>query len=191
MAATLLRAEIEDHYAGDSLCRYEIVDGVEVEVPPMSAYTDEVALRTYNGILLYLAKNDIGQAQHEIMFRLALPQDRNRIPDVSFVSYERWPKNKPYPSRGKKARDVVPDLAIEVISPGDLMEESMAKIDEYFRSGVRMVWLVHCNLKMVYVYQSMKSVQILDADEILDGADVLPGFQLELKRLFPLTVDQE
>lgn len=98
--------------------RFEIVDGIEIEVPPMSAYSDEVALRIFGNLILFLEHNDIGKAQHEVLFRLPLPKERNRIPDVAFTSYERWPKDRPYPNRGK-ARNVVPDLAVEVMSPGD------------------------------------------------------------------------
>ncbi len=41
---------------------------------------------------------------------------RNRRPDLAFVSFDRWPIDRPMSSRDN-AWDVVPDLAVEVTSP--------------------------------------------------------------------------
>ena len=141
---------------------------------------------------VFLETTELGTAQHEVLFRLALPKDRNRIPDVAFTSYERWPKDRPFPFRGN-ARDVVPDLAVEVVSPGDLVEELLTKIDEYFRAGVRLVWIVHCNLKQVHVYRSIDDsmIRVLTEADDLDGEDVLPGFRVPVASFFPPSIPEE
>jgi Uma2 family endonuclease len=191
MASTaLLESDQENGVLDDPVCRFEIVDGVQVEVPPMSIYSERVATNLLAAIFGYLAKNAIGIAEYEALYRLPIPEDRNRRPDVSFVSYDRWPKDRPVPYRGN-ARDVVPDLAVEVVSPNDLVEELTTKIDEFFRARVRLLWVVHCNLRQVYVYRSSTSIEVLtDADE-LKGDDVLPGFQVAIASLFPPVVPPE
>ena len=170
--------------------RFEIIDGREVEVPPMSAYSNEVGNRIFRRLSVFLDQNEIGEAQLGALFHLKLPKDRSRIPDVAFISYERWPKNRPFPYRGN-LRDVVPELTVEVVSPNDGIEELMTKLDEYFRAGVRLVWIVHCNLRQVYVYQSLTSIRVLTETEELEGGDVLPGFRTPIGRLFPAVLLEE
>jgi Uma2 family endonuclease len=75
-----------------------------------------------------------------MLFHLPLPIGRNRRPDVAFVPYTRWRKNRPIPS--VNAWDVLPDVCVEEVSPNDLIDELMDKLVEYFRSGVRQVGVV-------------------------------------------------
>ena len=55
---------------------------------------------------------------------------------------------------------------------------------DYFRAGVRQVWVVYSRQGIVHVCTSMTQVQILTVDEELDGGDLLPGFRLPLAALF-------
>src|ERR1700709_1460727 len=84
---------------------------------------------------------DIGEACIEVLFKLPLAKDRNRKPDVAFVSYARWPKYQPFPATNAWA--VLPDICVEVVSPNDLADEIETKINEYFEAGVRLVWIVY------------------------------------------------
>ena len=159
-------------------------------MPFPSVYSSEVENRIFRKLGLFLDAKDLGEAQHDALFRLALPENRCRIPSVAFTSYERWPKDRPYPFRSN-IRDVVPDLAVEVVGSGDFVEDLLTKIDEYFRAGVRLVWVVHCNLKQVYVYRSATVIRVLtDADD-LEGEDVLPGFRVPVASLFPAAIPEE
>ena len=67
------------------------------------------------------------------------------------------------------AWDVVPDLAVEVISPHNPAEESVQKIREYFEAGVILVWVVYPEERQVYVYESPKQIRVLTGDDTLDG----------------------
>jgi Uma2 family endonuclease len=102
---------------------------------------------------------------------------------VAFVSKDRWPNGRALTPE-QNAWDVVPNIAVETISPSDLNEEILDKIDEYFRAGVELVWTVHPKQKLIYVNESPTSVRILTDHDILDGGKVLPQFQLPLKELF-------
>ena len=163
---------------------FEIIDGQRVELPPMSAYAVRVSFRIASVIGQFAGANGLGEAAHEELFRLPLERDRNRRPDAAFVSYERWPKDRPMPLAGN-AWEVVPDLAVEVVSPTDLFEELMDKIAEYFQAGVRLVWVVSPRLRMIQVYESLTQLRILTAADELDGGAVLPGFRTPVAALFP------
>lgn len=163
---------------------YEIIDGQRVELPPMSAYASRVATRLVGWLSGFAEDNDVGEVASETLFRLPLGRLRNRRPDVAFVSYERWPKDRPQPA-ADNAWDVVPDLAVEVISPNDLADEILQKVAEYFQAGVRLVWVVYPVHRVVYVYESWTRVSIRTSAEELDGGPVLQGLRLSLAKLFP------
>ena len=104
-----------------------------------------------------------------------------RIPDVSYISWARIPGGRmpkePIP-------DLVPDLAVEVLSPSNTPREMALKRRHYFEAGVRLVWIVDPRRRTVAVYTGPDRPTRLDASATLDGGDVLPGFALPLARLF-------
>lgn len=164
--------------------RYEIIDGVRVELQPMSAESSVLASDLVYHLSHYRFTHDLGRVVTEVLFRLPLTQARNRRPDVAFVPYSRAPKNAPVPSTN--AWDVLPDLVTEVISPTDSVEDLMERIHEYFEAGIRLVWVIFPRRKEVYVYESPSKVTVKSRTETLDGGAVLPGFVLPLAELFPL-----
>jgi Uma2 family endonuclease len=163
---------------------FEIIDGKIMELPPMSAYAVRIASSLARKLGNFAEANNLGEAVHEVLFRLPLERDRNRRPDAAFVSYQRWPKDRPMPIGGN-AWDVAPDLAVEVISPTDLAEELFDKTAEYFQAGVRLVWHVYPRLRFVQVYESLTFARGLTAADELDGGAVLPGFRIPVAALFP------
>jgi len=173
----------DDEFDLDDETLYEIVDGERLELPPMSAYSLIVASRLHFRIGAHALSRSLGEAVMETLFHLGLPVDRNRRPDAAFVSYQRWPKGKPQSWRGN-AWDVVPDLAVEVVSPNDFATEILIKLSEYFRAGVRLVWVVYPNLRIIHVYSSFTTIHVLTQSDALDGGEVLPGLKLPLAELF-------
>lgn len=167
----------------DNHDHYEIVDGQRVELPPMSADSQALANRLTRHLSNFGIAQDIGEAYSEMLFKLPLPIDRNRKPDIAFVPYSRWAKYRPLPSTN--AWDVLPDLCVEVISPNDMAEEIETKINEYFQSGVKLVWVTYPRHERIYVYDSISQVRCLTRSDTLDGGSVLPGFALPLSELFP------
>jgi Uma2 family endonuclease len=163
---------------------FEVIDGQRVELPPMSAFAAIIASRLLGALHYFLLSHPLGEAVMETLFQLALPIDRNRRPDVAFVSFQRWPRSQRQ-SPEANAWKVVPNLAVEVVSPHDYLEDVLDKIVEYFEAGVEQVWLVHPRHQLIYVYESWSKVKILTVADELDGGPVLPGFRLPLKTLFP------
>jgi Uma2 family endonuclease len=174
---------------------FEIIDGRRIEIPPRSAYSATIASRVVLKMGAFADKRSLGEVVCAMLFRLPLEEDlkRNRRPDVAFVSYDRWPADRPQSTRDN-AWDVVPDLAVEVTSPNDLANAQQEKISEYFRAGVRLVWAIFPERRIVHVYEAHDKIRVVTGAGILDGGIVLPGFELPLDRLFgpivPVDVDE-
>ena len=167
----------------DDEALYEILDGERVETTPMGVTAFRLANFLASRMILHAVPGDLGETIVEGLFHLPLPVDRNRRPDVAFVSYTRWPMGTPT-DRKANAWEVVPELIVEIVSPTDQVEELMRKINEYFQAGVMLVWVVHVEQGLVYVYESPTRVVVLGRGDALDGGAVLPGFRLELSQLF-------
>jgi Uma2 family endonuclease len=126
---------------------------------------------------------DVGQAVTEVLFHLPLPKERDRRPDAAFVNFQRWAKGRPMPGK-ENAWHVVPNLAVEVVSPHDFAEELLEKIEEYFRAGVQLVWVVYPRQQLVHVYESINQIRVVTRTGELDGGVVLPDFRLPLPEIF-------
>jgi Uma2 family endonuclease len=160
---------------------YEVVDGEKV-VKRMSTYENVLAGVLFAHLHGHAVTNGLGRATIEVMFDLPnLPNDRR--PDVAFVSYSRWPLDRRPPA--VDAWPVVPELAAEVVSPTDDMTDVMEKVEDYFRSGVSVVWLVLPQQERVYVYTTPTAVRVLSRTDELTGNPAIPGFRLPLAELFP------
>src|SRR5207253_1195167 len=80
--------------------------------------------------------------------------------------------------------DTVPNLAIEVISPTNTVVDLAQKIEDYFRSGVQVIWVLYPKQRMVHVWASPTQIDVVREQDELDGGSVLPGFRLRVATLF-------
>ena len=81
---------------------------------------------------------------------------------------------------------MVPDIAAEVVSPTGLAEDLLAKVREYLRGGVRLVWVVYPGVKEVHAYwPGANAIRVYAAGDELDAGDILPGFRTSVGPLFP------
>jgi Uma2 family endonuclease len=104
-----------------------------------------------------------------------------RIPDVSFIRRQRAPDGK-LPK--EPLLTLVPDLAVEVLSPGNTPAEMKRKLRDYFLAGIPLVWVINPKKQTAEVYTAPDKKQRVGKDQALDGGDILPGFSLSLKDLF-------
>jgi Uma2 family endonuclease len=162
---------------------YEIVNGVRVEVPPMSAFASRLASRLARHINNVAEPLGAGEAVTETLFRLPLATEQERRPDVAYVSAKRWPLEREL-LIAPRAWDVVPDLVVEVVSPTDRIEDLEEKLMEYFEAGVTTVWVVYPRSKAVHVYDSLDQIRVVREPQELDGGTVLPGFRLPVATVF-------
>ncbi|HEU5118869.1 MAG TPA: Uma2 family endonuclease [Isosphaeraceae bacterium] len=157
----------------------ELVEGTLVE-KTMGYEEGRLAgvLLTYLNIFLW--QHDLGIANGPDG-TLKLTTGLIRIPDVSFVSWDRLPNRQP--PKGPIPHLAL-DLAVEVISQGNTRAEMDRKLLEYFDAGTRLVWFVYPKTRTVRVYTSPRDSAVLTADDHLDGGDVLPGFSVSVNELF-------
>jgi Uma2 family endonuclease len=113
-------------------------------------------------------------------FLLSRDPDSVLGPDVAFLRKERLRDIENI----EKFVPFGPDLAVEVLSPSNTVTEMDEKIALYFAAGSRSVWIVNPRQKTVAVYTSPHDVRILGVNDTLEGGEVLPGFALELSKLF-------
>ena len=104
-----------------------------------------------------------------------------RIPDVAFASWDRFPERR---WTGEPIPDLVPDLVVEVLSESNTAAEMRIKTREYFKAGVRQVWLVDPKPRTVTVFESPVESATLHENETVNGGTLLPGFTLSLNELF-------
>jgi Uma2 family endonuclease len=157
----------------------ELVDGTLVE---KAAGFFESRL---GGVLLHVLENYL--EEHNL--GICVPADammrivpgRVRLPDVSFINWDRLP-NRKVPT--EPIANLVPDLAVEVLSKSNTRREMEGKRDDYFQGGARLVWEINPKKQSARVYTSPNQFQEIGPEGALDGGDVLPGFVLPLKRLF-------
>ena len=158
---------------------FELEAGILVE-KAMGWYESLLAGIIITELHLYLRSQDLGKVfGADGPFRI-LP-GVVKIPDVSFISWERWPKEAP-PRRPIPA--LIPDLVVEVLSETNTEREMDAKLEKYFEAGVRLVWYVDPATRSARVFAGPTEVRRIEPDSVLDGGDLLPGFQLSLRRLF-------
>ena len=160
--------------------RYELVKGELRKMTPAGGPHGKVANRTGWLLTQHVEPNQLGVVfAAETGFRLAVDPDTVRAPDVAFVSRERiqrigipegyWPG--------------APDLAIEVVSPGDTYIEVEDKVMEWLSAGTRMVVVINSVKRSVSIYRGLKAT-LLTENDVLSGQDVVPGWSVPVKDLF-------
>ncbi|MGH3144438.1 MAG: Uma2 family endonuclease [Rubrobacter sp.] len=163
--------------------RYELVRGDLRRMPPAGSEHGAVAMNAGRLLGNHVKANKLGQVYAaETGFRLSSDPDTVRAPDAAFVSRE----------RAERAGQVAgywpgtPDLAVEVTSPSDTHTEVVEKALAWLEAGCRMVLVVDPSRRTVTVYRALDDIRILtgEANDTLDGADVVPGWRLPVADLF-------
>jgi Uma2 family endonuclease len=161
----------------DRIC--ELVDGVLVE-KTMGYIESLLAVYISRKIGDFVESHKLGIVLGEAGTLRILP-GQVRIPDVSFISWDKFPGGK-LPQVQIPA--VAPDLAVEVLSPGNTEGELRRKLQDYFTAGVRLVWYIEPATRTAKAYTAPDQCTALDKTQSLSGGDVLPGFELALRVLF-------
>jgi len=175
MTADELLAMPDDGY------RYELVNGELIRMAPTGHKHGIVTMHVAGPLYRYVKDNNLGEVYGaESGFVVSQDPDTVRAPDVAFVRRERIEIAGEVKSYWMGA----PDLAVEVVSPGDTVSGVEEKVAEWLESGARMVWVVSPKLHTVTVYRSLTDIVTLTEKNRLDGADVVPGFQMNVAEIF-------
>jgi len=161
----------------------ELVDGVLVE-KPMGLLESIIASQIATEIAFHLRQSTWGAAAGEAGAMRLMP-GLVRAPDVSFLSWEKLPGRK---APRKRIPDLVPDLAVEVLSKSNTKGEMTRKLRDYFFHGVRLVWIVDPAQRTVRACTPDGEVTLAETDS-LDGGDVLPGLSIPIAPLFATVPD--
>ncbi|MEO8612105.1 MAG: Uma2 family endonuclease [Chloroflexota bacterium] len=153
----------------------ELVNGEIVEKVPTEKHGMCVG-NIYFHIRTHVQERRGGRVVMEVRYRS--PDDRRNafIPDVAYTSGSEPPVEK-----GSVPH--MPDLAAEVKSPDDSLKDMRTKARYYLAHGTKLVWLVDPQKRFVEIYSPDKE-DVLFEDEILDGGDVLSGFQMAIRDIF-------
>ena len=162
-------------------CRFELIRG-ELQVMSLGKPLHGViCVRIGSALFRFVEANDLGMAfAAETGFVVERDPDSVLGADASFVSHERLATVDNF----EKYFPFAPDLAVEVLSPGNTRREMEGKIAMYFAAGSRAVWVFDPKKRTAAVYTSPSEVRVFNEDERFDGGEVLPGFTLDLVKLF-------
>jgi Uma2 family endonuclease len=161
--------------------RYELIAGELRKMSPAGWKHGFVAGRLHGWLAHHVEKHNLGAVfEGETGFLLASDPDTVRAPDIAFVRRDRilvqdsteafWPG--------------APDLAVEVVSPGDTVHEIDDKVQSWLDGGASMVWVVNPKWRSITVYRSASHVAILTENDELSGEDVVEGFRCVVGKLF-------
>ncbi len=161
--------------------RYELVRGELRKMSPAGQRHGRIAARFTWRLAQYVETHHLGAVYSaETGFLLSSDPDTVRAPGVAFVIRERieetgdvegyWPGP--------------PDLAVEVITPGDTDAGVEEKTTQWLEAGARMVIVINPRNRTVAVSRSLSDISILEEDAILDAGDVASGWKMAVKELF-------
>ena len=161
--------------------RYELVKGELIKMPPAGFDHGVVIMNLGAPLTQHVKTNQLGVVcGAETGFVIERDPDTVRAPDIAFVRRERLPQT----GRPKAFWPGAPDLAVEVVSPGDTFEEVEEKVAEWLSAGARLVWVVNPKRRTVTVYRSLTEAAILTENDELDGQEIVPGFRCRVAELF-------
>jgi Uma2 family endonuclease len=159
----------------------ELVDGTLVE-KPVGWEESAVACFILQAILNFIRPRKLGKVLGaDGMLRLV--PGLLRAPDVSFLVRGKLTR---YKNGGERYPSVAADLAVEVLSKSNTKAEIARKMVEYFAAGTRLAWVVDPKTMTVRVHTAPREWVERGLDDVLDGGDVLPGFQLAVRDVFDL-----
>lgn len=165
----------------DDDLRHELINGELIAMPLPKFPHGRVAMRLGGPLAQFILDHDLGEPFiSEVGFQLTWNPDTVLGPDLSFISKERL----------KEVGEVAgywqgpPDLAVEVLSPGDRRGKVNKKILQWLVFGTRQVWIVDPRHRTVTVYRTETDIATFSGSDYLEAQDLLPGFRISLDRIF-------
>ena len=154
----------------------ELINGEIIEKMPTQQH-GMCSVKISSRVLTWTEQGHPGRVAVKVRHQMPGDEHNSRLPDISFYA----DMTTPVVERGAMLR--MPDLAVEIKSPDDTFKKMAEKAEYYLANGVRMVWLVYPEKKLVEVL-TPDDRQLLKEDDILDGGDVLPGFAMPVHDIF-------
>ncbi len=180
--ATQARYTPEELLAMPDSKSYELVDGRLVE-REMGYASSWVGSRLLIRLGQYCEAHDLGDVLQSETGYQCFPHDQGlvRKPDASFVRRGRLP-DAPLPEGWAR---IVPDLAVEVVSPNDSAEGLEEKLDDYKKARVPLIWVIYPKTRMARIFRLVGPTEDVAEDGELSGEDIIPGFRCPLRDILP------
>jgi Uma2 family endonuclease len=166
--------------------RVEIIDGEVREKCASGILHQLVSQNIFNSLDAYVRKDNSSVIFYSsltyLMFSEAKGLKDSFVPDISFIRLGNilpmTDISKPYPG--------IPDLAVEVISPGEDADDVQTKLRTYLEKGTEQVWLVYPTTKELHQYRrdNNPEIRIYRGSQTLDLADLFPGLELTTDQIF-------
>ena len=163
--------------------KFELINGELIEMSPTNYPHARLAGRLFRYFEDYAESRNLGEASVEAGFYPANDRTTLLAPDVAFIRSGRQPDPESFTLVG-----FMPDLAVEIKSPSNTMAELRRKALIYLDNGAQLVWIVNPMKRIAEVCrldEDQLKIETVGTDGKLDGEDVLPGFELPLRQLFP------
>jgi Uma2 family endonuclease len=157
---------------------YELIEGVLSPMVPPGAEHAIVQIRLGSLVLQYTDVHQSGEVLGEGGFILATDPDSVLAPDLAYVEASRLPDDL----TGFLA--LAPDLAVEIVSPGNSPGEIERKVAIYLLAGTPLVWVVYPRQRQIVVHTPGDAPRVLGESDELSGGDVLPGLVIPVARIF-------
>jgi Uma2 family endonuclease len=178
--ATLVNADQLLRMPNDGF-RYELIAGEVRKMSPPGWKHGEIGGRLQWLLGRHVFENRLGKLYlAETGFLLARDPDTVRAPDIAFIRNDHLHRATANDTYWPGA----PDLAVEVVSPGDTVSEVDEKVQDWLDAGAMMVWVVKPKSHNVTVYRSATNVKVLTEKDDLSGEDVMPGFHCGVHEIF-------
>lgn len=159
--------------------RYELIEGALRKMTPAGADHGRITNRLAFRLTAHVEANSLGVVYAaETGFILKDDPDTVRAPDVGFLTSRKAPGRHPAYLRG------APDLAVEVVSPGDRVHDIEEKAETWLKAGAGLVWVVWPNTRTLSIHRPGASAQTLREGDTLEGGDVVPGFSCAVTEIF-------
>jgi Uma2 family endonuclease len=159
--------------------RYELVKGELLTMSPAGAEHGAVVVNLTAPLAVYVKANNLGVVfGAETGFILERNPDTVLAPDIAFIRRER------IGTLSKGYWEGAPDLAVEVVSPGESKNKIEEKTAKWLQFGSSAVWLVNPQTRTVEVRIANGQRKLLCEQDDLTGEDVVPGFRLPVSEIF-------
>ena len=172
---------VEEFWAQFAGQPFELVNGKVVEMTPAGLLHGAVTSRVAALLRAFVDSHGIEGEVLGAETGFWLDPHTLRGPDCAYISQEKIASI----TEPDKYAPFAPDLAVEVVSPGDTASDVRDKVDQYRAAGTRLIWVIYPSLRKVDVYHPDGTSYEVKADSTLDGGDVLPGLQIRVADLFP------
>ena len=163
---------------------FYLIDGELFWDMPPGFLHGHIAGLIFHHLLVFASQHDLGKATVESGYYPADDRTTLLAPDVAFVRNEKVPLANP-----THWVAAMPDIAVEIASPSNTVAELRRKAAAYLANGTELVWLVLPDQAGVEVWRAgpegESTTEFVARDGSLTGEPVLPGFELNLQRLFP------